>query len=212
VDMQRLIAMQTALLSFSLLGSAVSGAVETASRCPATPCVPLASASQEEVTLSISGSVRSLNPLILDALREGLSRSRTLRQLVVTLETSDVIVYLEEGRCADAVGCTMIASVSQARRILRTKFTLRTPHGATALLIQRTELIIQIAHELQHAVEIARAPEVVNGRTLSELYGRIGHPGRWPSTFESDAAIVIGETVRTELTRPSRITSDRSNK
>jgi hypothetical protein len=207
---RRLILTQTVRLTLSLLAGVPSVASEAASRHLTASCVIAPPEAQPEVMVGGSASVRSLNPRLLNALREGLTRSQTLRGLVAILRDSDVIVYLEEGACGDAVGCTVIASASRERRILRTRLRLRTPHGPTTLLLQRSELIVQIAHELQHAVEISNARSVVDEPTLAQLYAQIGHPGRWPSTFESDGAIAVGDMVRVELAHPLPSTSNRS--
>lgn len=56
-----------------------------------------------------------------------------------------------------------------------------------------------IAHELQHATEIAEAPAIVDDESMAEEYGRrIGfekdqHHGR--RRFESQAAIEAGQRV-----------------
>jgi hypothetical protein len=129
---------------------------------------------QAQQSPAATGHVRTLNPHLLVALNDGMTRSRTLRQLAATLDASDVVVYLDEGVCSDAAACTMIAGTSNDVRWLRTNFVLRTPTGATSLLCHRDQLIAQIGHELQHAVEIANHAGVNDERTLAQLYGRIG--------------------------------------
>jgi hypothetical protein len=59
-----------------------------------------------------------------------------------------------------------------------------------------------LAHELQHAVEIADAPEVRGDQTLAELYRRIGrlhldadHTCQW----ETEAAIEVYDKVVQEI-------------
>jgi len=57
-----------------------------------------------------------------------------------------------------------------------------------------------LAHELQHAVEIAQAGDVRDERTLADLFRRIGWQSeRRVSVFETEAARVVEERVRREL-------------
>ena len=61
-----------------------------------------------------------------------------------------------------------------------------------------------LAHELQHAVEIADAPEVVDEASLKELYRRLGAdsgPGAFNGSvwFETQGAIDTGRRVYSEL-------------
>jgi hypothetical protein len=143
--------------------------------------------------------IRSLNQFVTEALHEGLAKSPALRALVAELEASNVILYLEEGHCPKSAACTMIATTPDRRvRLLRVNFVLRTPQGASVFLCHRDRLIAQIGHELQHAVEIARNPEVVDEATLAALYIRIGHQNR-SNGYESDEAIRSGELVLVEL-------------
>ena len=59
-----------------------------------------------------------------------------------------------------------------------------------------------LGHELYHALEIAREPSIVDGRTLAAHYRRIGEQqgdtiGRM--TFETAAAFEAGRRARREL-------------
>jgi hypothetical protein len=63
-----------------------------------------------------------------------------------------------------------------------------------------------LAHELQHAVEVATAPSVVDESSMAEEYRRIGFPSRGSedgTAFESRAAIETGERVLRELAMSS---------
>jgi hypothetical protein len=61
------------------------------------------------------------------------------------------------------------------------------------------ELLATIGHELQHAVEIARAPGVRNSAAMRDLYRRIGQNGANALTFETSDAQEVGKRVRLEL-------------
>jgi hypothetical protein len=59
-----------------------------------------------------------------------------------------------------------------------------------------------LGHELQHAVEVANAPWVVDEASLAEEYRRIGFPSHADHgmSFESRAAIDAGQRVLRDLT------------
>jgi hypothetical protein len=60
-------------------------------------------------------------------------------------------------------------------------------------------MIAVIAHELQHAVEVAGDPGVVDDAGLVALYRRIGHNSAGGHSYDTDAARTAGHTVRDEL-------------
>jgi hypothetical protein len=67
----------------------------------------------------------------------------------------------------------------------------------------RMQQIAMMAHELQHAVEIAETPAIVDGESLVREYKRIGYvntlsplPG---VAFDTRAAVRAGEQVMKEL-------------
>ena len=57
---------------------------------------------------------------------------------------------------------------------------------------------VAIAYELQHAVEIAAWPEVIDGATLQAAYTRRGLD-RGGTHLDTDAAISAGDERREEL-------------
>jgi hypothetical protein len=120
-------------------------------------------------------------------LQEGAARSATFRTLLEALEPSDVIVYVETG-ALDRPGQLLFVTAGPDYRFLR--IAIRVP-GRDA------ELIAWLAHELQHAVEIAAARDVRDGRGVLGLYQRIGLAGR--STGESVAAQQAWARVRDEV-------------
>lgn len=56
-------------------------------------------------------------------------------------------------------------------------------------------------HELQHAVEIARAPEVISEGALVAFYERIGQAQDKPGHYETKAAPEVAGRIRAELSR-----------
>jgi hypothetical protein len=113
-------------------------------------------------------AVRVVSPLLAATLADGLRGSSTLRALVDELSASDVIVHIvgtpahEGGRSAGAMHFVQAAG---GRRYLRIVVNERLPHDA------RTGML---AHELEHAAEVARAPWILDLRSLAMHYRDIG--------------------------------------
>jgi hypothetical protein len=126
-------------------------------------------------------------------LLDGLSRSETVRVLVDELEQSDVIVYLEirwNLRRGLAGSLTWVAA-TESSRYLR----IALSSDVTGDLMVAT-----LAHELQHAVEIAREPSIVNSTTMAGYYAKNGvsMTGHW-NGWDTQAARQTGDEVRREL-------------
>jgi len=138
-------------------------------------------------------------------LLEGLERSATLRAIVDRLEQLEVIVYLEMQpalRQTLAGTLTWLAATA-AHRYVRISLNPEMIHDS---------LIAALGHELQHALEVAEAPWVVDPPSLQAYYEKHGlrtatqHINGWDSL----AARVIGDHVRRELAgmRATRLVAD----
>ena len=128
-------------------------------------------------------------------LHDGMRGSETFRRLVDRLRRSDVIVYVECGggreRSSDG-RLTFVSAVGGLRYV----------HVRVARLAAADVQIALIGHELQHAVEIANAPNVVDASSLAQEYARIGYlnPRLGPGVaFDSDAAVEAGYQVLRQL-------------
>lgn len=130
----------------------------------------------------------------------GIERSPTFRRIVDRLEQSDVIV---EVQCGHFTGSLLAG---------RTVFLSALP-GVRYLLVEiacpmtSVPALHIVAHELQHALEIADAPSVVDGPSLAKLYQDIGFSTHGPTTenygdFETADALDAGEHVHHELFHP----------
>jgi hypothetical protein len=133
---------------------------------------------------------------VVDALADGIERSATFRALVDRVNASDLIVYVE--RIADLDerldGQLIFITTAGGRRYLRVQINAR--------LWGEREVAI-LAHELEHAVEIADAPGVVDETAMAGFYARSGArrtamAGR-VQRFETDQAIAAARQVRHEL-------------
>jgi len=137
--------------------------------------------------------VRTTDRRLHRLLHEGLRTSDTFRGLVERLHQSDVVVYLECGGSARPAGgrLTFVSAVGGYRYV----------HVRVSRLTSTDQQIAIIGHELRHAVEIADAPDVVDGPSLAVAYERIGYakPRVVGLAFDSDAAIEAGYRVLREL-------------
>lgn len=122
---------------------------------------------------------------------EAIARSLLVRQLVATLDASDVIVYLEFYPLLPPMrpGALVFAASSGGVRYLRVRLSPFNTLG---------EMIAAIGHELQHAVEVAAEPSVHSARTLAEYYKRIGIKGKGDE-WDTHAAREVTALVRRDL-------------
>jgi hypothetical protein len=137
--------------------------------------------------------IRSTDRRLRSLLEEGLRTSPTLRALVARLRASDVVVYLQcEGPGAPDGRLTFLSSAGGYRYVV-----VRMGR------FSRKQQIAMMAHELQHAVEIAETPAIVDGDSLVREYKRIGYINQWSNlpglAFDTDAAVRAGEQVLREL-------------
>jgi hypothetical protein len=135
--------------------------------------------------------VRTTDRAVHHLLKRGFNRSPTFARLLARLERSDVIVYVEEvPRLPSAMeGRMMMLPRAHNVRYVRIQLALRgSPDESIALL----------GHELQHAIEIAEAPEVYDEPGLVKLYQRIGVRGGL-HVYDTLAAQEMGRAVRKEL-------------
>jgi hypothetical protein len=139
--------------------------------------------------------VRAESIDVRQLIAETAQRSTTFRSLVEEIDRSSVIVY---------VRVRLLASQALDGRtgLLGARFGTRYLAIELACPRSRDTQMATLAHELQHALEIADASWVVDAPTLARHYRRIGialgdTPGG--ATFETDAAQAIGARVRHEL-------------
>jgi hypothetical protein len=135
-----------------------------------------------------------MDPAIQSLIDYGIARSATFRSLIATLADTDVIVYVESKILPNGlIGSTSHRIVlGGAHRFVRLSIS---PHGTD----KRRTMVI--AHELQHAIEIAHASEVGRSQSADQMLARIGFPvacGR-PGCFETMAAIAVENRVQDEL-------------
>jgi hypothetical protein len=133
---------------------------------------------------------------LLDA---GLAHSPLLRALVQRLASGDVVVYLQCARLSPRLdGQLTFVSAAGGFRYVVVHLALDRPwHRQIAAL----------GHELQHAVEIAEQPDIIDHAALARAFTRIGF-ARLPRqhgvrSFDTLAAMAVGERVRRDLAQSS---------
>lgn len=141
---------------------------------------------------------RPVTPGAAILLSDAAHRSMIVRSLLSDLEQTDVIVYLSDAMSGfpgePQAYLAFVTRTAGARYVL----VCIHPTGLSA-----PERIVLLAHELQHALEVARAPEVQDAAGLAQLYRRIG----WEShkhQFESRTARIISSRVWLEQTGQQR--------
>jgi hypothetical protein len=123
---------------------------------------------------------------------EDAARSGTVRGLLDRLAASDVIVYVEITGTPDVpTARTKLVTATPAARFLRIAINAAQPPSQWPSLL---------AHELQHAVEIAEHADVRDDAALRRLFAAIGHQ-HGLDHYETDAAVAIERLARSELHR-----------
>jgi hypothetical protein len=147
---------------------------------------------QEDVQSGESrvGRVRALDAPVRELIEIGAERSETFRRLLTLIEATDGLVYVERARCRLKVpACLMFPSAgSEQTRVLRIYIDDRKSDR---------DAIASLGHELQHALEVLQEPAVRSTAAMHLFYHRQAR--RLGDTFETNAAIVAGDSVRAEL-------------
>jgi len=112
--------------------------------------------------------VRITDPWIRQLFAAGLAGSPTFRSLVERIEESDVVVYLQ----TDPYGMPGLAGRLSFLSVVRdTRYLVirLTP------LRSAVQQLAMMGHELQHAVEVADQPAIVDAESMYREYLRIGY-------------------------------------
>ena len=133
--------------------------------------------------------VRSASAPLRLLIEDTAAKSPRVRELLARLCGSDVIVYVELSPSPQIPrASTKLVTASPGVRFLRIAINA----GVSGL-----DLAPLLAHELQHAVEIADHPDVRDSDAVRRLYEKIGRRERTDS-FETDAALDAEWQVRLE--------------
>lgn len=126
-------------------------------------------------------------------LRRGVERAPTLRHLIDEVEAHDVIVYLQlQPRLANGTGgCLTWMHAHDRYRYVRASLNP---------LLNEDQLIAVIGHELQHVLEIAKAPSVRDRNSMVTLFREIGFRGTGAGdVWDTLAARSTGSVIRRQV-------------
>lgn len=159
------------------------------------------------LTLTVGGAARAdpaapgpwthvlpLNPRAISLLADAAERSSIVRSLMEELERTDLVVYITDLMPVPSGPSSYLTFLS--REATMRYVLVRIDHWRSSPY----ERIAMLGHELQHALEVAAAPEVHDANGLARLYRRIGWEGQ-PDRFETAAARDTGDRVRGEVSR-----------
>ena len=126
---------------------------------------------------------------------QGAVRSETFRELLVRLEATSVLVFVDcEWFMPSGVGGhTAFMTVVDGLRYVRV---------AIGCSLSARLRLIMLAHELQHALEIGENPAVTDVDSMESYYESAGFQDRYQRidrSFETEAAIAVQRRVEQEL-------------
>ena len=137
-------------------------------------------------------AVRSQSPLATATIDYGLRHSPSMQALVDALQDTDVIAYIDSDLkpLGDVWGHVSFVAKTRQCRYVRVVITAH---------LNLTRAAALLAHELQHVLEIAAHPGVVDEATLSAMYKTYGEAGRYANAYDSAEAKEIGARVEAEI-------------
>jgi hypothetical protein len=150
--------------------------------------------------------IRILDSHLKSLFDHGVTQSPTFRTLVERVEAGSILVFVEgDIRMPERLGAQLkfVTSVNDVRYVRV---------DINVMLASRRQIAL-LAHELQHALEIAERPDITDVDAMESLFEDIGFQsfenGRHRS-YETDAALDVQEAVEHELggrQRPAAQTS-----
>ena len=139
--------------------------------------------------------VRSDDPAIAALITQASHRSPTFRSLVETINTTDGIVYVNEGTCGRG-----------ARACFKHQVIIAGPNRVLHILVDSDrpdwDLMGAVGHELRHAIEVLGDPTITSDAAMRSFYKQNGV--ELNGVLETRAAIVAGTDIRGELRQASR--------
>ena len=196
--MMRLPAMLCASGLLGLLIAPVAAQTPLPSRVPATESPVIAPDAPPPVAewwKNGGPRVRTIDSRLTALFKNGLDRSRLLRDIVDQVDASNVVVYIGFDPTMKRKGLAGQLTFSGSAGNYRYLRALINPDLPSDLIIA------SIAHELQHVLEVVASPEVRTENGFKDLYKKIGSENRTTSGFgwETAAAQQVGYDVRREL-------------
>jgi hypothetical protein len=145
-----------------------------------------------EAQVEGSPRVRGSSPAIAEAIEQAHRGSPTFRDLVAAIDRTDGIVYVHHGQCGRNVLACLLLAVTRAGsfRILHIRVDPRR---------RGHDLMVDIGHELRHALELLNKPGIVDGNMAHNFYQRSAAIERY--YFETQEAIDTELKIDRELRR-----------
>ena len=162
------------------------------------PCEAKAAGSLDNPTpRKVAAHLRPASSIAAGMLEEGRCRSATFRSLVATVEASDLIVYVNARHFSSRrlAGGLQFAGATASNRFLRI---------VIGLTVDRIARIALLGHELQHAVEVAAAPDIRSRTGFDHYYRAHGVPGATQHAFDTEAARLAQARIRAEVAESLR--------
>ena len=141
---------------------------------------------------------RALTSSATAMLADATERSSVVQSLLQDLERTDVVVYVSDsmsGTPDELPAYLQFVSYAAGMRYLLVR--------VDSWKLAPSDRTIWLGHELQHALEVAAAPDVRDAAGLALLYRRIGFEGQ-KGRFDSQGARMTETRVRNELTGHGR--------
>ncbi|MCX6551104.1 MAG: hypothetical protein NTY02_08875 [Acidobacteria bacterium] len=138
---------------------------------------------------SAATHVRPINAAGAALMADAQQKSQTIRDLVATLEASDVIAYVRPAsrQVGEVESDLRFLASSKVQRFVLIKI------GSDRSADRQVELL---GHELRHAVEVAQAKWVKDGRDFGRFYVMIGssaydngHPYETADAHKAELAV-----------------------
>jgi hypothetical protein len=155
--------------------------------------VGAATGAEAQPTIQAQGipHIRLMDTTARRVFDDAAAASPTFARLVAALDVSDVVVLVSTSFMRDGLaGDTRLLAVTAGSRLLAIRIDKLRSEG---------EQMAWLAHELQHALEIAAVPDVRSDADVAALMMRIGRTGGTRGTFETDAAVRVGRQVQREI-------------
>ncbi len=180
-------------------GLVIAGALVSVKHSEAAEPQANAAAARPLVGPTAAG-VRTTSPVLAALIRQATGRSATFRGLIDTIEASDGIVHVSEGKCRHGARACLPLTVTVAGpfRILFIFVRIDTRRADW-------DYMGSIGHELHHAIEVLSDPRITSSHAMVRLFTNEGRVVN--GTFETNAAVDTGSAVRVEVLEALRAES-----
>ena len=158
------------------------------------------SASADDVSVP-DVHVRTSDPKIAHLIRRATLESPLFRSLVARIDDSDVVVYVKRST-------RLLSTLDGQLRFVGAAGGRRYVAVTLAFGLHDVRTMATIGHELQHAVEIAERPAIVDPASMAIGFAAFGYRSGddgLAESYETTAAIHTGDRVRFELRRRVKV-------